>query len=177
MLAIRLQRTGRRGHAQFRLIVQDSRFSPTSGRVVAQIGHYNPHSKEAVIDSEKLTKYLKNGAMPSDRAARLMQKEGIKLPAWVSLAPDKKRAIKTPDKLRRNRPAGAPAPEKPIAEVPAAETTDEAPAEPAAEEQTETPAETAEPAAEEAPATEAEASKPQAEPEAQPAEAEPDKKP
>ena len=36
MLAIRMQRTGRKGHAQFRVIVQESRRTPTSGNVVAE---------------------------------------------------------------------------------------------------------------------------------------------
>jgi hypothetical protein len=36
MLAIRMQRTGRKGHAMFRVVVQDSRLTPSSGRVVAK---------------------------------------------------------------------------------------------------------------------------------------------
>lgn len=105
MLAIRLQRTGRAGHAQFRLIVQDSRYNPSSGRVVALVGHYDPHSKKLVFKGDELSKFLDNGAQPSDRVAKLLKKEGVKLPNWVKLDPDKKRAIKNPDKLRRNRPA------------------------------------------------------------------------
>ncbi len=155
MLAIRLQRTGRAGHAQFRLIVQDSRFSPTSGRVVAQVGHFDPHSKKLMFDGEQISKFLDNGAQPSDRAAKLLKKEGVKLPAWVKLDPPKKRAIRNPDRLRRNRPVGAPAPEKPAEEpvaeeAPTAETpVEEAAAEPA---EAETPAEPAETPTEEAPA-------------------------
>jgi small subunit ribosomal protein S16 len=40
-----MQRTGRRGHAMFRVIVQDSHRSPTSGKVVAFLGSYDPHTK------------------------------------------------------------------------------------------------------------------------------------
>lgn len=111
MLAIRMQRTGRRGHAQFRLIVQDSRFSPKSGRVVAYLGSYNPHTKTATLNKEETAKYLQNGARPSDTVAQLIQKEGIKLPQWVKTSAPKKRAIRHPEKLRRNRPASEPAPE------------------------------------------------------------------
>lgn len=113
MLAIRLQRTGRSNHAQFRLIVQDSRFSPKSGRVVAYLGSYDPHTKAATFDLDKAKGYLKNGAQPSDRVATLLKKEGLKLPTWVTLKPAQKIAIRHPDKLRRNRPAGAPEPAKP----------------------------------------------------------------
>ncbi|MEX2006901.1 MAG: 30S ribosomal protein S16 [Candidatus Saccharimonadales bacterium] len=144
MLAIRLQRTGRSGHAEFRLIVQDSHFSPKRGRVVAYLGSYNPHTKVAAIDSKTAAKYLENGAQPSDKAAQLLKKEGIKLPAWVKTPAKKKRAIKHPDKLRRNRPVGAPAPESP---QPAAEETADAPDEASAKEEAQTPETTPEPEA------------------------------
>ena len=107
MLAIRMQRTGRRGHAQFRVIVQDSRFHPTRGKVVAYLGSYNPHAKTAQLDKEAAQKYLSNGAQPSDRAVKLLKAEGVKLPAWVEVSSPKKKAIKNPEKLRRNRPADA----------------------------------------------------------------------
>ncbi|PJE64980.1 30S ribosomal protein S16 [Candidatus Saccharibacteria bacterium CG10_big_fil_rev_8_21_14_0_10_47_8] len=113
MLSIRMQRTGRRGHAQYRLIVQDSRFSPTSGRVVAFLGSYDPHTKQATVNGEKVAKYLDNGAQPSDRTAKLLQKEGIKLPDWVKISPEKSRKIRNPEKLRRNHPVSTKEPESP----------------------------------------------------------------
>ncbi len=133
MLAIRMQRTGRKGTAMFRVIVQDSRKSPKSGRIVAQLGSYNPHSKETQIDKEKISFYLEHGAQPSDRIARLLKKEGVKLPKWVSLDADGERSTRNPEKLRKNRPADAEAPAEESKEGPAAEsveeTTDEKPAE------------------------------------------------
>ncbi len=129
MLVIRMQRTGRKGHAQFRVVVQDSRRTPTSGRIVASLGHFNPHTKEAVIDKEKASFYLDHGAQPSDRAARLLKAEGIKLPGWVKLETKKKREIKNVDKLRKNQPKEEPAAEE-VAEL----STDEAPAEQSAAE-------------------------------------------
>ncbi|CAN5450727.1 hypothetical protein BH10PAT3_BH10PAT3_7470 [soil metagenome] len=111
MLAIRMQRTGRKGHAQFRVIVQESRRSPSSGNVVAALGSYDPHTKAITLDKEKAAIFLGNGAQPSPRVAALLQKEGVKLPSWVKIDTGKKRAIKNTDKLRRNRP------EEPKAEV------------------------------------------------------------
>lgn len=132
MLAIRLQRTGRKGHAQFRVVVQDARRTPTSGRVVATLGHYNPHTKDTVVDKEKAAYYLEHGAQPSDRVARLLKSEGVELPKWVKLSSDKQGTVKHADKLRKNRPAEEPAPA--AAEAPAEEAAaDEAPAKPAAE--------------------------------------------
>ncbi|MBI4034624.1 30S ribosomal protein S16 [Candidatus Saccharibacteria bacterium] len=127
MLAIRLQRTGRTGHAQFRLIVQDSRFSPSSGRVVEALGSYNPHTKTIQIDKDSAAKHLANGAQPSPRAARLLKAEGVKLPDWVAEPAKQKRAIRNPEKLRRNRPAGTSAPEPKPADS-SADLTAEAPA-------------------------------------------------
>lgn len=105
MLAIRMQRTGRKGHAQFRVVVQDSRLTPTSGRVVAQLGSYNPHAKTIILDKEKASFYLQHGAQPSDRVARLLQKEGVDMPKWVTTLDDKVRVIRNPEKLRKNQPA------------------------------------------------------------------------
>ena len=121
MLAIRMQRTGRKGHAMFRVVVQDSRRTPTSGKVVAQLGSYDPHAKNLILDKEKATLYLKNGAQPSDRAARLMQANGIELPSWVKLVANKERTVRNAEKRRATTPK-----EEVVAEAPAAEA--EAPA-------------------------------------------------
>lgn len=131
MLVIRLQRTGRKGHAQFRIVVQDSRRTPTSGAIVANLGSYNPHSKETVLNKEKASFYLGNGAQPSNRMVRLLQAEGVTLPAWVKVAAaDKQKAVRNTDKRRSTRPAEeAPVDEKPaVEEAPVADA-----AEPAAE--------------------------------------------
>jgi small subunit ribosomal protein S16 len=157
MLVIRMQRTGRKGHAMFRVVVQDSRRTPTSGKIVAALGNYDPHSKAVNLNTEKATFYLEHGAQPSPRVAALLKAEGVKLPKWVAEPTKLERATRNPDKRRSTRPEEpeAPAEEAPAAEVEApaeeaaaeAETTSEAPAEEAAEAPTEeTPAE--EPAAE-----------------------------
>ncbi len=133
MLVIRMQRTGRKGHAQFRVVVQDSRRTPTSGRVVAALGSYNPHTKETTLDKEKAAFYLEHGAQPSDRVARLLKVQGVKLPSWVELEGKKQGTVKNADKRRSTRPA------EPVEEAPAEEPAEEEPvaeeAAPVAEEQ------------------------------------------
>lgn len=104
MLAIRMQRTGRKGHAQYRVVVQESRWAPTSGRVVARIGAYNPHSKQATLDKEKVKFYLNNGAQPSPKVARILSTEGVELPSWYTKPTEKNREIRNKDKLRKNQP-------------------------------------------------------------------------
>jgi small subunit ribosomal protein S16 len=105
MLVIRLQRTGRKGHAMFRIVVQDSRRTPSSGKVVAQLGSYDPHAKIINIDKEKTSKYLSNGAQPSERMVSLLKSQSIELPAWVKSSSGKQKAIKNPDKRRSTAPA------------------------------------------------------------------------
>lgn len=139
MLAIRMQRTGRKGHAQFRVIVQESRLTPTSGKVVFALGSYNPHTKAVILNKEKAAYYLEHGAQPSPRVARLLKSEGVKLPDWVKLPENKERTVRNAEKRRST------APEQPAEEAPAEAT--EAPVEDAPVEETpteETPVETPE---------------------------------
>ena len=118
----------------FRVVVQDSRRTPTSGKVVAWLGSYDPHSKTLSIDKEKASFYVNNGAQPTDRLASILKSEGVKLPDWVSVASGKKRGVRNPDKRRSTRPP------EPVEE---AEKAAEAPADTEAE-AAEVTAETAE---------------------------------
>ncbi len=126
MLAIRMKRIGRRGHAHFRVIVQDSRWSPKSGKFVAQLGSYDPHTKVTTLAKDKAETFLKNGAQPSERVAALLKSEGVKLPKWVPKPTKKTGKTKNAEKLRKNRPA---------------EPKSEAEPEPKAEKPVESPAE------------------------------------
>jgi small subunit ribosomal protein S16 len=166
MLVIRMQRSGRKGHAMFRVVVQDSRRTPTSGKLVARLGSYDPHAKTVIIDSEKTQFYLDHGAQPSERLARLLAGEGVKLPKWVITPEQKQRTVRNADKRRSTRPEApveeAPAePETPAVAEAAAEPetpveTTEVPAEPEASEAEAPASESAEkPTEEEAPAEEA----------------------
>ena len=105
MLAMRMQRNGRKGRAFFRVIVQESRLSPKSGRVVAYVGTYDPHAKVVELDNEKVSFYLTNGTQPSDAVARLLRSQKIDMPAWVSIEDTQSRTIRNPEKLRKNQPA------------------------------------------------------------------------
>lgn len=127
MLVIRMQRTGRKGHAQFRVVVQDSRRTPTSGRVVAALGSLNPHTKETILDKEKASFYLEHGAQPSERVIRLLKAEGVKLPTWVTVPEKKKSDVRNPEKRRSTAPP-APKEEAPVeaAAEPATETVEPA---------------------------------------------------
>lgn len=128
MLAIRLQRLGRKGYPVYRLAVQESQRHPSSGRVVAYVGSYNPHTKEANIQVEVAQKYLDNGAQPSPRVVKLLKDAGVKLPTWVKESvTGKAKSIKNTEKLRKNQP------KEEISEVTEETPAEEAPAQENAE--------------------------------------------
>src|SRR5690349_22394294 len=121
MLAIRLQRIGRKGYPVYRLAVQEAQRHPSSGRVVTYVGSYNPHTKEANIQVAEAQKYLDNGAQPTPRVVKLLKEAGVKLPKWVKEpAGDKKKQLRNVEKLRKNQPK-----EELVAEEAVEETVEE----------------------------------------------------
>ena len=121
MLAIRMQRNGRAHLPMYRIVVQESQRHPLSGRVVAEVGNYNPDTKATTLDKEKIEFYLKNGAQPSSRVAFIFKKNGIALPKWYKEPAQKSAKAKHADKLRKNQPKEEPVAEAPVEETPAAE--------------------------------------------------------
>ncbi|MDZ7835594.1 MAG: 30S ribosomal protein S16 [Alkalibacterium sp.] len=75
---IRMKRMGSKRNPFYRLVVADSR-APRDGRIIEQVGTYNPVSKpaEVKIDEELVMKWLRDGAKPSDTVKNLLSKEGI----------------------------------------------------------------------------------------------------
>jgi small subunit ribosomal protein S16 len=129
MLAIRLQRVGRQGYATYRLAIQEAHRHPTSGRVVAYVGSYNPHTKDANVQVELAQKYLDNGAQPTPRVVKLLADAGVKLPNWVVKATNKVKTTRNAEKLRKNQPKVEEPAEVIIEAIPEVEevTADETP--------------------------------------------------
>ena len=124
-----MQRNGRTHYPTYRIVVQEAQRHPLSGRVVAEVGNYNPDTKALTLDKKAVEKYLKNGAQPSTRVAFILKKNGVKLPDWVKLAPKKSVKAKHADKLRKNQPKEEAPAEEPAAEAPAEAPAEEAKAE------------------------------------------------
>ena len=78
MLRIRLRRMGAKKQPSYRLVVADIR-APRDGAFVDILGHYNPLTdpESVVINEEKALLWLKQGAQPTETAARLLTKAGI----------------------------------------------------------------------------------------------------
>lgn len=78
MVKLRLKRMGKKGNPFYRIVAADSR-SPRDGRIIEQVGTYNPLVKEnqVTLDTEKVIKWLNNGAKPSDTVRSILSKEGL----------------------------------------------------------------------------------------------------
>lgn len=77
---IRLARHGKKNYSFFHIVVTDSR-SPRDGRLIEQIGVYNPNTNPAtiVLDGDKALYWLNNGAQPTTTARRILSYEGVLL--------------------------------------------------------------------------------------------------
>ena len=75
---IRLKRMGAKKRPFYRIVVADAR-TPRDGRFIEEIGYYNPVSnpKEIKIDNERATKWLKDGAKPTDTVKDLFKRMGL----------------------------------------------------------------------------------------------------
>ena len=75
MVKIRLQRFGKKKSPFYHIVVADSK-SPRDGRIIEQIGTYNPMTEPStiVLDKEKDEKWIKNGAKPTDTVKELIEK-------------------------------------------------------------------------------------------------------
>ena len=78
MVKMRLTRMGDKKSPFYRIVVADSKF-PRDGRFIEEIGTYNPLTDPAdiKINAEKATKWLANGAQPTDTVKVLLKKSDI----------------------------------------------------------------------------------------------------
>jgi small subunit ribosomal protein S16 len=69
---------GAKQHPFYRLVVADSR-SPRDGRFIEHLGYYDPMKDpvEVKIDVDKVKRWLRQGAQPSEAARSLLKREGI----------------------------------------------------------------------------------------------------
>jgi small subunit ribosomal protein S16 len=162
-VVIRMKRMGRTHRAFFRICATD-RKSPRDGRVIEELGTYDPSVPETdarcALKGDRVAYWLSVGAQPSPKVGVLIKKYGLNGThlkqmeqararlAMPRLIPEAGEPVFVPEEKAPEAPAEAvaeaPATETPAADAPAAEVA-EAPA--------------AEVAAAEAPAAEADAEK------------------
>lgn len=72
MVKIRLKRMGSKFNAIYKVVAADAR-APRDGRFIEALGHYNPHTKELVLNKEATAKWLSQGAQPTITVANLFR--------------------------------------------------------------------------------------------------------
>ena len=77
MVKIRLARIGAKKSPFYRIVVADAK-TPRNGRSIAELGYYDPTKNPTVlkIDVAEAQKWLKTGAVPTDKAKSLLIKAG-----------------------------------------------------------------------------------------------------
>lgn len=75
---IRLKRTGMKKAPSYRVVVADAR-SPRDGRIIENLGWYNPRVEPSAIhiNEEKALSWLRNGAQPTESVSSLLKRAGI----------------------------------------------------------------------------------------------------
>ena len=155
---IRMKKMGRRHRPFFRICAMDKR-APRDGKVIEELGYYDPMVKETdartVLKTERIDYWLSVGAQPSDKVAVLIRKYGTggshleqQQAAFDRLAikPQAPEPVAVPLPSKEEPPAEeAAAPEAegaeaaaPAEEAPAAEAPAEAPKEEATKEESST---------------------------------------
>lgn len=78
MVKIRLMRMGMKGAPSYRVVVADAR-SPRDGRIIENIGWYNPLTEPSTINinAERARHWLSVGAQPSDSVRSLLERIGV----------------------------------------------------------------------------------------------------
>ncbi len=78
MLRIRLCRMGNRNRPFYRVVVSDSRRTPTA-TAVEEVGHYDPRSQppKINIDAERVGHWVKQGAKMSATVEKLLHRQSI----------------------------------------------------------------------------------------------------
>lgn len=77
---LRLARGGSKKRPFYSIVAADER-APRDGRYIDKLGTYNPmlpkDSERVVLDAEKAAEWLKKGAQPTDRVARILDAAGL----------------------------------------------------------------------------------------------------
>jgi small subunit ribosomal protein S16 len=106
MLAIRLNRTGKRNRAHFRVVVQEHTKAPGK-RHVEIVGSYDPHKKTTILKKERILYWISQGAQVSDAVHNMLVREGV--------VEAKKIAKKMPRPVVKEVPEEVKADEAPVA--------------------------------------------------------------
>jgi small subunit ribosomal protein S16 len=103
---------GRTNGPFFRLNAIDSR-SPRDGRVIEELGYYDPRNKDQakqfVAKLDRCKHWLDHGAIPSETVSSLLKKAGVEHKQLKLPKPGKPKAAPAPEGEKKAEGAAAPA--------------------------------------------------------------------
>jgi len=116
MLIVRLQRTGKRGQAYFRVIVTEHTKKP-KGEYLELLGTYNPHEKVLNVKKDRIEYWVSKGAQTSPTVNNLLVNHKIwdkpKVQSWKPKVKPKTEAPATKAVApKAEAPKEEPAPEE-----------------------------------------------------------------
>jgi small subunit ribosomal protein S16 len=128
MLTIRLRRIGKKNKPTYRLVAAEHS-QPVNGKFIADLGYYNPHTKETGLKVEEIKRLLNNGAKPSNTAAKILEREKIKHSSIVVIKKSKKSKNAADEAASeqgtKSEQAAVETPEAPAEEVVAEESAEQ----------------------------------------------------
>ncbi len=120
MVKLRLKRMGNKFNPFYRIVAADAR-APRDGRFIEELGYFNPLSEELKLNKELITKWLDNGAQPTDTVRNLLKQEKF----WeeYSLSKDKLTKSKSVKKAKVRKPSAKKIATKEAAKKPVVKKT------------------------------------------------------
>ncbi|MEN9221340.1 MAG: 30S ribosomal protein S16 [Thermostichus sp. BF3_bins_97] len=76
MVKLRLKRYGKKRQPSYRIIAIESK-TRREARPLEELGYYNPRTKETVLETGGLLKWLRYGAQPTETLEAILKKAGI----------------------------------------------------------------------------------------------------
>lgn len=138
MLAIKLQRVGKKHQPSYRFVVAEKR-SKMAGPPVEDLGSYNPFTKMSSLNKDRIAYWMKMGAKPTVSVHNLLVGQGVVSTPKIAVKMNKPEAkapeaaapvVAQPEVKAPEAISEVPAAEEPLAASPAG--TDEPEAAPAA---------------------------------------------
>lgn len=77
MLVIRFYRIGKKNQPSFKIVVTDKKNPPRGGKIIEEVGFWNPLTKEKALRRERIQYWLSVGAQPSKTIHNLLVSEKI----------------------------------------------------------------------------------------------------
>jgi small subunit ribosomal protein S16 len=94
MLMIRLQRVGRRNHAEFRVVVTEKARAAKSSKIKELVGNYNPHTNSFTVDEDRVKYWMSVGAQASPTLHNLLVSNGVIKGEKINVLPKKSPVVK-----------------------------------------------------------------------------------